>query len=255
MKLVVLGSGSAVPHSKRSSAAYWLDTDAGSLLLDISADAPRRMAQENLDWVNLDAIWVSHFHLDHLGGLAPFLFGMRAAPQSRERSKPLRICGAEGLKELLEKFDAANNYKLLQHVFPIEFIEVRAGVEFDILPGLRAQTLSTPHTLESLALRLIDERNASLVYTSDTGYTDALSAFASGAHVLLIDCSFPRSKTMTTHLNLTEAMQLAAACEPQTVILTHLYPEWDGLDIRALAKELWPGEVLEAFDGLRLEFE
>jgi ribonuclease BN (tRNA processing enzyme) len=254
MKLVILGSGSAVPHAKRASSAYWLEADAGSLLLDISADAPRRMAQENLDWVSLDAIWVSHFHLDHLGGLGPFLFGMRAAPQSRERSKPLRICGAEGLKELFEKFDAANNYRLLRHVFPIEFIEVRAGAEFEILPGLRAQTFSTPHTKESLALRLIDKGDVALVYTSDTGYSDTLASFARGAHVLLVECSFPTDKPITTHLNLAEAMQLAAACEPQTVILTHLYPAWDGLDIRALAKQLWQGEVLEAFDGLRLEF-
>jgi ribonuclease BN (tRNA processing enzyme) len=253
MKLVVLGSGCAMPQAKRTSSAYWLDTDAGSLLLDISADAPSRMAQENLDWVSLDAIWVSHFHLDHLGGLAPFLFGLRAAPQSRERSKRLRICGAEGLKELFEKFAAAND-KLLQHGFPIELIEVGADAEFEILPGLQAQTFSTPHTKESLALRLIDKGDVSLVYTSDTAYSDALASFAGGAHVLLVECSFPGDKPVTTHLNLAEAMQLAAACSPQRVILTHLYPAWDGLDIRALAKQLWQGEVLEAFDGLRLEF-
>jgi ribonuclease BN (tRNA processing enzyme) len=69
MKLTVLGSGTSVPHPDRASAAHWLDTPAGSLLLDISTDAAHRMAQERLDWPNLDAIWVSHFHLDHLGGL------------------------------------------------------------------------------------------------------------------------------------------------------------------------------------------
>ena len=72
---------------------------------------------------------------------------------------------------------------------------------------------------------------------------------------LIVDCSFPRSKPVTTHLNLTEAMQLASVSKPQRIILTHLYPEWDGFDIRALAKALWPREILEAFDGLQLEFE
>ena len=74
MKFIVLGSGSSVPHPRRSSSAYWLDTEGGSLLLDCSASAIQRMAEENLDWANLDAIWISHFHLDHVGGLAPFLF-------------------------------------------------------------------------------------------------------------------------------------------------------------------------------------
>src|SRR5215207_2851629 len=91
MKFTVLGSGSAVPHAERSSSAYWLETDSGTLLLDCSASAIHRMAQENLDWANLDAIWISHFHLDHVGGLAPFLFGTKYAPQTQERMKPLKI--------------------------------------------------------------------------------------------------------------------------------------------------------------------
>jgi len=30
------------------------------------------MAQERVDWPNLDVIWISHLHLDHCGGLASF---------------------------------------------------------------------------------------------------------------------------------------------------------------------------------------
>jgi ribonuclease BN (tRNA processing enzyme) len=94
LNLVVLGSGTAVPHARRASTAYWLETGRGSsILLDPSAAAPHRMAQEGLDWANLDAVWVSHFHLDHVGGLAPFLFGTKNAPQTRERRKPLLIYG------------------------------------------------------------------------------------------------------------------------------------------------------------------
>src|SRR5688572_1989685 len=96
MKLVVLGSGTSVPHAARAAAGYWLATESGRALLDISADASHRTAREELDWVNLDAIWLSHFHLDHIGGLAPFLFGTRWAPQTQQRTKPLRIYGPVG---------------------------------------------------------------------------------------------------------------------------------------------------------------
>ena len=94
MQFVVLGSGTSVPHPKRSSSGYWLETENGSLMLDFSASAIHRLAQEKLDWANLDAIWISHFHLDHIGGLAPFLFGTKYAPETQERKKPLRIFGA-----------------------------------------------------------------------------------------------------------------------------------------------------------------
>ena len=252
MLLVVLGSGTSVPHPQRSSSAHWLETGSGSLLLDPSATAMHRMAQENLDWVNLDAIWVSHFHLDHVGGLAPLLFGTKHAPQTQARRKPLLIYGGRGLKKLLRAFDEANNYGLLKQPFAVEIREVAPRSSFELLPNLQAQTFSTLHTRESLAIRLTNERGASLVYTSDTGYTQALAGFAEGVDLLMVECSFRRNKPVETHLELQDAMRLAARAAPGKVLLTHLYPEWDGFDIKAEARKLWPGETIGATDGLRL---
>ena len=253
MKLVILGSGTSVPHPRRASSAYWLETAGGSLLLDISPDAAHRMAQENLDWPGLDAIWVSHFHLDHLGGLAPFLFGMKWAPQLRERTKPLKIFGPAGTSRLLDIVDQSNRYRLLEQSFSIEVIEVEAGAHFPMLPGLKAKTLSTPHTAESLALRLTASDGPSLVYTSDTGYAEELAEFAKGVDLLLMECSFRKEKKVESHLELSDAMKLAELAAAKRVVLTHLYPEWDGVDIAAEASALWSGEVITAMDGLRLE--
>ena len=252
MLLIVLGSGTSVPHPQRASSAHWLETGSHSLLLDVSVAAVHRMAQENLDWANLDAIWVSHFHLDHVGGLAPFLFATKNAPQTKTRRKPLLIYGGRGLKKLLRAFDEANDYRLLQQPFAVEIKEVAPRSSFEILPGLQAQTFSTPHTRESLALRLTNERNVSLVYTSDTGYTKALGEFAKGVDLLIMECSFRRDKPLETHLELKDAMQLAQMAAPRKVLLAHLYPEWDGFDITAEAKNFWPGETIGATDGLRL---
>jgi ribonuclease BN (tRNA processing enzyme) len=253
MKVVVLGSGTSVPHARRAAAAHWLETSQGSLLLDASAAVVHRLAQENLDWASLDAIWISHFHLDHIGGLAPFLFATKHAPQTQERRKPLTIFGGSGLKRLFSAFDEANDYKLLKQSFPIEIREVAPRSEFAILRGLQASTFSTPHTRESMAIRLTEESGAALVYTSDTGYLEALAAFARGVELLMMECSFRRDKPVETHLELADAMLLAASAEPRRVLLTHLYPEWDDFDIALEAKKLWPGETMGATDGLRLE--
>jgi ribonuclease BN (tRNA processing enzyme) len=255
MELVILGSGTAVPHPQRSSSSHWLTTNAGTLLLDISPDAPHRMAQEQLDWVNLDAIWISHFHLDHVGGLAPLLFCTRHAPQTKDRKKPLFIFGGYGLKRLIQAFDDANSYRLLKQPFPVEIHEVLPDTKFDILPGLQAFTFSTPHTEESLAIRLTDSNNKTLVYTSDTGYTDALASFAEQADMLIMECSFWRNKTTAKHLELKEAMQIAELSEARTVVLSHLYPEWDNIDVASEAGKLWPGKTIAAHDGLRLQIE
>src|SRR5436190_2091356 len=120
MKLVVLGSGSTVPHPKRSSTGFWLETAGGKMLLDCSAAVPLRMAQEGVDWPDLDAIWISHFHMDHCGGLGPLLAGTKHAPQMKGRSKPLHIFGPKGLNRLIDGFSNANNYRLLEQPFPVE---------------------------------------------------------------------------------------------------------------------------------------
>jgi len=253
LKFTVLGSGTSVPHPRRSSSSHWVEAAGGSLLLDLSGPALHRMAQEGCDWPNLDAVWISHFHLDHVGGLAPFLFGTRHAPQTQGRDRPLVVYGPRGLRRLVERFDQANDYGLFEQPFPLEVREVSPRGEFELFGGLRAETLSTPHTSESLALRLTDPGGASLVYTSDTGYTEALAGFARGVDLLLMECSFFRTKPVETHLELADAMKLAGLSGARRVMLSHLYPEWDGVDLAAEAGRLWDGETVEARDGLRLE--
>ena len=242
-----------MPHPERAAPSHWLETSKASLLLDISADAPHRMAQERLDWPNLDSIWISHFHVDHMGGLAPFLFGSRWAPQIQSRTKPLRIFGPNGLRRIIQAINDSNDYKLFQQAFPVEIVEVGPRTNFEIIPGVAANTFSTPHTEESLALRLKAEDSKLFVYTSDTGFSEDLIPFAKGVDLLLMECSFRRNKPVKKHLELVEAMSLTRACAPKRLVLTHLYQEWDEVDLVAEARPLWSGETIEAKDGLRLE--
>src|SRR2546423_14331700 len=147
MQLVVLGSGTSVFHAQRAAAAFWLQTQTGSLLLDCSADAPHRMAEENLDWANLEAIWISHLHLDHCGGLTPFLFGVKHAPPTQSRTKPLKIFSCAGVERLVKAGDDSHNYKLFQLKVSLEFKEItgdKADETGENLPGPNARFLRNP---------------------------------------------------------------------------------------------------------------
>jgi ribonuclease BN (tRNA processing enzyme) len=253
MKLTVLGSGTTVPHPRRSSSAYWLETSQGTILLDCSAPAIYRATQEDLIWWELDAIWISHFHMDHVGGLAPFLAGTKHAPQMKHREKPLRIFGGPGLKKLLEDFNDANNYKLFEQPFPLDVVEIGDLDEFEILPGVGAIAFPTPHTPESRALRVADEGKI-LVYTADTGYSLELAAFAREADLLVIESSYPGDKTQEKHLELKEAMEIIRLAAAKRAVLTHLYQVWDEVDGEAEIAKFGPEcEVILAYDGLRVD--
>jgi ribonuclease BN (tRNA processing enzyme) len=253
MNLVVLGSGTAHPHPKRCSAAFWLETAGGIVLLDIAASAPHRLAQEHLDWGNIDVIWVSHFHLDHCAGLAPFLFAARHAPETLARTKPLKIFGGKGLRELVDTFNKAGGGKLLEQPFPVEIIEIEPLERFELFSNVSAIAMSTPHTENSHAIRIEDHTGTTLVYTSDTGFRKDVSVFAKEADLLIIESSFVRDKKSEKHLELAEAMYLIRQAKPMRAMLTHLYAEWDLVDYKDETARFDPMcEVIEASDGLRL---
>ena len=254
MRLTILGSGTSIPHPERTNSGYWLETNGGTMLLDCSASAIHRVTQEGLDWVNLDAIWISHFHLDHCGGLAPFLAGTKHSAEMKQRSKPLRIFGPAGLKGLIARFDAVNNYRLLEQPFPVEVIEIEALETFEILPGVEAVIMKTPHTPESHAVHVRDAAGKTLVYSADTGFAETIAAFANMVDLFILECSFVIDKPIEKHLELAEAMFLIRKAKPKRAVLTHFYPEWDGVDFEAEVAKFSPFcEVVQAEDGLVVE--
>jgi ribonuclease Z len=253
MKLIVLGSGTANPHPKRSSAAFWLETSGGIVMLDLAASAMHRLAQERLEWGKIDAIWISHFHLDHCAGLLPYLFAARHAPEMKDRTKPLKIFGAIGLRDLVGAFDKTAEGKLLQLSFPVDIVEIEHLEKFEILSGVSAIAMKTTHTDNSYAIR-IEDAVKSFVYTSDTSFQKGIIAFAKRSNLLIIESSFVENKPTQIHLELAEAMYLIQHAKPERAMLTHFYDDWDNIDFSNEIARFDPiCEVIEASDGLRLE--
>lgn len=253
MKLTILGSGTSEPHPQRSSSGYWLETESGTILLDCSASSVHRMAQENLDWANLDVIWISHFHLDHIGGLAPLLFGTKYAFATYQRTKPLKIFAPQGLHAILAKFSEANDYDLFKQPFPLEIIEVEPLEKFEILKDVVAVAVKVPHTAESLAIH-IRAGEKTLVYSGDSGFTMVLGDFARNADLFICECSFVEKSPVEMHMTLPETMHLARYAKPKKIVLTHLYSEWNDYDLAEEAAKFSPlCEVIEAKDGLQIE--
>ena len=181
------------------------------MLLDIGADArPPHGARSVSTGPTSTPSGLAIFTWITWAASTPFLFGSKWAPQTQSRTKPLRIFGPNGLRRIIEAINDSNNYELFKQPFPVEIVEVGPGTDFEILPGIAASTFSTPHTEESLALRLKDEDSKLFVYTSDTGFSEDLIPFAKEVDLLLMECSFRRNKPVEKHLELVDAMRFGA---------------------------------------------
>jgi ribonuclease BN (tRNA processing enzyme) len=119
-----------------------------------------------------------------------------------------------------------------------------------LMEGVMLQTCKTPHTTHSLAYA-VRTGSAHLVYTGDTGESDALARFAQGCDLLLAECSLPDERAIPLHLTPRRAGELARVAGARRLVLTHFYPVFGEVDPAEAAATYFGGEVTAARDGDR----
>jgi ribonuclease BN (tRNA processing enzyme) len=69
-KMIFLGSGSAFTMKNRQSNAILIDSEnKKSLLIDCGTDIRHSLAKINYSHRDISAVYISHAHADHAGGL------------------------------------------------------------------------------------------------------------------------------------------------------------------------------------------
>jgi ribonuclease BN (tRNA processing enzyme) len=94
-----------------------------------------------------------------------------------------------------------------------------------------------------------------IVYTGDTGPSDALATWARGCDLLVSECSLPTEMRIPEHLTPEQCGDLAAAAAPKHLALTHFYPPVEQVDVLALVGARFAGPVTMAHDGWYFDIE
>lgn len=251
MKLVVLGSGTCVPSGARVSSGYWVEAGPARVRLDCGAGTVHAMARWGLPWTSLTHQVITHFHLDHVGELPFLLFSFRYGREA-PRVEPLTLVGPRGLGTLIGALERALDQKLLEQEFPVELVELAPGNALTLVGGALLRVAKTPHTAESLCVR-IDHGTRAIGYTGDTAPSDALAAFFQGVDVLVAECSFLDESRRTPHLTADDASALAKAAGARKLVATHCYFDPHKARLQERLRAGFSGEVTIAVDGLTLE--
>lgn len=252
MRLTVLGTGTIAFSPQRSCAAYFVEAGRAKLLMDCGSGTTRRLAELAIPWQELTHVALTHFHIDHHADLTTLIFAGKYG-MLPPRTTPLEIIGPLGTKDLMSRLAAAFGEWVTAPGYEIRITEIAPGGEIDLGAATLACT-KVPHTAESVAYS-ITEGTRRLVYSGDTGFDTAFATWAHGCDTLVLECSLPQSMAIVEHLTPEQCGEMARLAEPGSLVLTHLYPPVESVDIKALVASKYTGPLVVAYDGWRTELK
>lgn len=253
MRFTTLGTGTISLAPTRSCAGYLYEAGEVRLLLDCGSGITRRLAERGPAWQTITHVAITHFHIDHHGDLPSLIFAWKYGFLP-PRSLPVEIIGPAGTAALLERLAAAYGEWLRAPGFPLTIREIAPDATVELPGGVALSCCKVPHTPESMAYS-IERGGRRIVYTGDTGPSDALADWARGCDLLVCECSLPAAMQMPEHLTPEQCGDLAAAAAPKCLALTHFYPPVEQVDIRALVGARYAGPVMLAEDGWYFDIE
>ena len=206
-----------------------------------------------MEWQTITHVALSHFHIDHHADLPTLVFAWRHGFLP-PRAEPVEIIGPVGTVALLERLAAAYGAWLTAPGFPLTIREITPGDIVELPGGVRLTCHPVPHTPESVAYSM-ERGGRRIVYTGDTGPSDALAGWARGCDLFVCECSLPTAMAIPEHLTPEQCADLAAATAPKHLALTHFYPPVEQVDIRSIIGAKYAGPVTLAFDGWFIDIE
>ncbi len=220
MRFTVLGSGTNVPDAERGPAGFLVSVQGQSWLVDGGSGTLQRCAATGVDPRSLVGGFYSHRHPDHTGDLVPLLFAMHAS----RRLADYPIYAGQGFQAFLDGLVGVYGRWIELHP-PATTIVTELALDAPATVDLGALVVHTrPAVHSSGALHLrFEAEGRSVVFSGDTGPSEALIELAAGADLLVTECAGSDAVPADQHLFPSAIADLVRRARPREVWLTHLY--------------------------------
>ncbi|UCF86811.1 MAG: MBL fold metallo-hydrolase [Nitrospiraceae bacterium] len=242
MKLVILGSGTAVPSLKRSAPAYYLEGEGREILMDCGSGTVLQLERIGRSYKSIDAVFITHTHPDHVAGLLPLIHGLIATPLFK-MEKDLLLVGPEGFTKYYRKHIESVFGKVKTSF--IRVVEIEDKLDF---PPFHIFSTQTVHVKNSIAFRF-ESGIKSVVFTGDADFDQGIISLSRGVDILIADCAFPESMKKQGHMTPRECGIVAKKSGVKKLILSHLHPlPVHDIDKLKECREVFQGDVQLAED-------
>jgi ribonuclease Z len=279
LSLFFLGTAGSVPSARRGLPAILVRRGGDRLLFDCGEGTQRQLLR-SVGLLDLDAVFITHFHADHWLGLP----GMLKSFALRERTSPLTVYGPRGLKDLMgvmrivygrlpyelgivelepaqtvaldgyaiatipvrHRAQSAFGYALVEDPRP-GHLDAALAERLGVTPGPDFGRLQHGETVAGVSPDQVmgQTRNGrKVVLSGDTTPCEALLVAAGGADVLVHEATFAEEEAErareTQHSTARQAAELARDAQVGMLALTHFSSRYAGGELREEARAVFP---------------
>ncbi|MGH7833262.1 MAG: MBL fold metallo-hydrolase [Candidatus Binatia bacterium] len=223
MNLHILGCGDAFGSGGRNNSAYLFDAGDRLFLLDCGPTTLLALKRAGIDPQRLDAIFLSHLHGDHYGGL-PFFVLEYLYETPRER--PLHVAGPPGTENRVrDLFQFMFSDGAAPRDLPALQFHVLEPDQAAVIAGIHIEPFRVPHQVVDISLGLkLAYGGKTILYSGDSAWTEVFVEKARGADLFLLECCF-FDRQSQNHMSYRTLEQNLHRLECKSLILTHLGPE------------------------------
>jgi ribonuclease BN (tRNA processing enzyme) len=256
MRLVTLGGSAAGPNPGQGCSGYLVSSGQTNIVFDLGPGTLTEL-RRHVNFRELDAIVISHLHLDHILDLLALRFALAYNPVAPSRPVPLWLPpgGRSFLDRLAAVVGESDGSADYFSVFNVGEYDPAGVLGID---DLKIRFHATAHFVPCWAMRVSDGVDGDLFYTADTGPTAPLASFANGSFVIVAEGTEeePADEPPADrgHLTPTEAGTLGRDAHADVLVLTHVWTENDPFAAVRSAESAFSGPVLLATPGLTLEW-
>ena len=257
MRVTVLGKSPSWQDAGGACSGYLLQENDTAVLVDCGNGVFSKLRQR-IDYVDVDAVVISHLHADHFLDLVPYAYALTYAPRQQpvpvppwpgtdKPAKP-RLIAPPGARDTFRRVVGAwGNEDLIENAFELEEYEESSTPE---VGPLRFAFRSVPHFTETFAIKVSNGRGT-FAYGADSRPSDELCRFAKGSDLFIVEATLPRPERtgIRGHLTPEEAGEHAKLAEVKRVVLTHISDELDATWARDQASKAFGRRVDVAREG------
>ncbi len=281
LRVTLLGTGTPTPRPDRFGAATLVEAGTKKLLFDAGRGASLRVWQLGIPLREVDAVFVTHFHHDHISGLADLWLTGWLPPPFGQSQLALQVLGPTGIKDvtqgLMDAYARDIDMRASDESLP------RAGATFDVIEFSSAGSIYDQDDVRVTAFPVnhgelikpafgyrVDFAGRSVLISGDTKFDENIIEAGRGVDVVIHEVvaaedrlyeQYPALVVIKDHHTTPEeAGVVFHEIQPKLAVYTHLVrlsapdiPELDLGDLVEQTRRTYQGPLVVGHDLLTIE--